>query len=356
MTLIIKIGDIMDIKDIKDMNMYDGAGAGTEDEKKIYSGPRNNNFRKIIYDLLKRGKLKDHYIKLLMTPDSMKIYNDVFTSNTADPINNYEVYEQLGDVMAGSFIVWYMYRRFPQLMCAEAVKIVARLKINYGAKETFWVFADKLGFWEFITATEEERMRERKDLLEDVFEAFIGATAFILDNNIKQGVGYAIVYDILATIFDGIEISLKYEDLYDAKTRLKELVDFFKDAIGTINFEYTRNPPNEAGHVFATSIIYRTFNGKKEEIGRGVAAKKQDSEQKAAEKAVEYLARLGFAKQISKLYLNQNIVPQSITPAPHPHPPPVSNYKKRMCNQWMNGQCFRGDKCNFAHGPEELRK
>jgi len=330
---------------IKDMNMNID---GVEDEKKIYNGPRNNNFRKIIYDLLKRGKLKDHYIKLLMNPDSMKIYNDVFTSNTADPINNYEVYEQLGDVMAGSFIIWYMYRRFPQLMCADAVKIVARLKINYGAKATFFDIADKLGFWEFITATEEERMKIRKDLLEDVFEAFIGATAYILDNNIRQGVGYAIVYDILASIFDDMEISLKYEDLYDAKTRLKELVDFFKEAIGIIEYEHTRSEPNEAGHVFTTTIIYRKFNGRKEEIGRGTAAKKSDSEQKAAEKAVETLARLGFTKAVSKLYLNENMVT-------NPNPNPNANYKTRMCKQWMTGQCFRGEKCHFAHGPGELR-
>jgi len=316
---------------------------GVEDDIKIYHGPRNNNFRKIIYDLLKRSKLKDHYIKLLMNPDSMKIYNDVFTSNAADPINNYEVYEQLGDVMAGSFIIWYMYRRFPQLMCADSVKIVARLKINYGAKATFFDLADKLGFWEFITSTEEERMKSRKDLLEDVFEAFIGATAYILDNNIKRGVGYAIVYDILASIFDGMDISLKYEDLYDAKTRLKELIDFFKQAIGNINTEYSKSEPNEAGHVFTTAFIYRTFNGRKEEIGRGTAAKKSDAEQKASEKAVEYLARLGFTKSISKVYLDNNVAPSS-------------NYKRRICNQWAAGQCFRGEKCNFAHGAGELRR
>lgn len=323
---------------------------GAEDEKKVYNGPRNNNFRKIIFDLLKRGKLKDHYIKLLMNPDSMKIYNDVFTSDTADPINNYEVYEQLGDVMAGSFIIWYMYRRFPQLMCADSVKIVARLKINYGAKATFFDIADKLGFWDFITATEEERMKIRKDLLEDVFEAFIGATAYILDNNIRQGVGYAIVYDILASIFDDMDISLKYEDLYDAKTRLKELVDFFKQAIGILNYDYMKSEPNEAGHVFTTAIIYRTFNGKKQEIGRGTAAKKADSEQKAADKAVEYLSRIGFTKTVSKIYANTNTSTNVST-----NTNTSTNYKTRMCKQWMAGECFRGGKCHFAHGKEELK-
>ena len=112
-----------------------------------------------------------------------------------------------------------------------------------------------------------------------------------------------------------------------------------------------RSEPNEAGHVFTTTIIYRIFNGKKQEIGRGIAAKKADSEQKAAEKAVETLARIGFAKTVSKLYLNENILSPTVNPLPNIK----SNYKTRMCNQWMAGECFRGEKCNFAHGPGELR-
>lgn len=30
-------------------------------------------------------------------------------------------------------------------------------------------------------------------------------------------------------------------------------------------------------------------------------------------------------------------------------------YKTRLCNAFMEGACSRGDRCTFAHGPEELR-
>ena len=263
----------------------------------IYEGSRGEDFKQLIFNVLKKGKLKEHYIRHLMSEESMKVYNDVFTSSTASKENNYEVYEQMGDVLAGSFIIWYMYRRFPKLQCSEAVKIVARLKINYGSKNSFFPIAEKLGFWNFITASEEERNREKKPLLEDTLEAFIGATAYILDNNFRYGVGYAIVYEILASIFDDMTISLKYEDLYDSITRLKEIFDYFKvDKIGVQEKKFSKEEK------LTTFIIYQNFRGTTIELGRGMAATKPDAEQKAATYAIESLRRMGYKKAVAELY------------------------------------------------------
>ena len=41
---------------------------------------------------------------------------------------------------------------------------------------------------------------------------------------------------------------------------------------------------------------------RKEEIGRGVAARKQDAEQKAAQQALNNLKRIGFSKPVPELY------------------------------------------------------
>ena len=49
----------------------------------------------------------------------------------------------------------------------------------------------------------------------------------MLDKAFRTGVGYAIVYDILTDIFNEMPMSLAYEDLYDAKTRLKETFDHY---------------------------------------------------------------------------------------------------------------------------------
>ena len=41
--------------------------------------------------------------------------------------------------------------------------------------------------------------------------------------------GYGVVYAILESIFEKKHISLDYDDLFDAKTKLKETFDYFKD-------------------------------------------------------------------------------------------------------------------------------
>jgi dsRNA-specific ribonuclease len=229
---------------------------------------------------------------MLIDDESMKIYNSVFTSATADPDNNYEVFEQLGDVIAGTFIIWYMYRRFPQLQCAEAVKIVARLKINYGARQSFFDIADKLGFWKFISSSEDQRNRCRKDLLEDVLEGFIGATAYILDYRFRTGVGYAITYDILSSIFDEMTISLKYEDLYDSITRLKETFDFFKDKIGGVQ---KKEDSKDMDSKLTTLRIY--IQPPKQLLGSGDGKTIADADNIASRNALNSLRKLGFAKQ-----------------------------------------------------------
>ena len=273
--------------------------SSSETEINIFHGDRGNDFKNLIFNLLKKSKLKEKYIDLLLDNESMKIYDHVFTSITADIENNYEVYEQLGDISANKFIVWYMYRRFPQLKCSKGVKIVARLRINYGAKQSFAPIAENLGFWPYISASEDERSRNKKSLLEDTFEAFIGAIEYIVDSRLRQCAGYSIIYEILSNIFNEIKISLNYEDLYDCKTRLKELFDFYTaDVIGIIKYETVKDLENKLN----TTIVYQIHNQKRCNLGEGIASLKADSEQKAAYKAIEYLKSKVYTKPIPDIY------------------------------------------------------
>jgi transcriptional antiterminator len=67
-----------------------------------------------------------------------------------------------------------MYSRFPQLKSSDGVNIVARLKIKYGSKGQLNMIGESLNFWPFISTDPEERIKRKKNLLEDVFEAFFG--------------------------------------------------------------------------------------------------------------------------------------------------------------------------------------
>ena len=288
------------------------------EQKGIYLGSRGSDFKDLINNVLKRGNIKSKYRKMLTEDKSMEVYASAFTSELVDPDNNYQVLEQIGDLSGNKFIVNYMYERFPQLDCAEGVKVVARLRINYGAKQSFSEIARKLGFWPFISATNDLRQRKMKPLLEDVFEAFLGATERILDRKKRVGVGYAIVYDMLANIFDEMDISLRYENLYDAKTRLKELFDLHGDKLGPLVYKENKQEPVTYSSVFrvqggkyqerpdGTFNKNKIINGCYIKIGQGSAALKADAQQSAASDALKTLNNQGWFKPVPMIYQRFN--------------------------------------------------
>ncbi len=106
------------------------------DPSLVYFGERGQDFKKMIRSILSLG-MSDEYIPYLTTPESLNTYNTAFTSRGADDKNNYEMFEQLGDVSVNKFIVNYMYKRFPQLRNPNGVDVVAKLKINMLLKINF---------------------------------------------------------------------------------------------------------------------------------------------------------------------------------------------------------------------------
>jgi dsRNA-specific ribonuclease len=277
------------------------------EKQEIFNGERGVRFQKMIRSLLKRGNLSAESIDRYTNKQSMDVFDQAFTASSADPEINYEMYEQLGDVTANKFIVWYMYRRFPQLLHPLGVKVVARLRINYGARQSFSDIGEKLGFWDFVSSSVEDRGRKKKDLLEDCVESVIGAIELLIDNNSRPGVGHAVVYDILSSIFNEITISLKYEDLYDAKTRLKELFDFNKDKLGKLTYDKTRD---EGTGLFTSQArvdrqigMDSTITGV---IGFGSATKLKDAEQRAATHALIMMSKKGYSKPIPPEYTQFN--------------------------------------------------
>lgn len=272
-----------------------------ENPIEIYSGDRGINFENMLRNILKKGKLKKDYIDLIIK-NGIPLYSQAFTHPTADENNNYEPLEFLGDSIVNCVIVWYLSRRFPQLNCQDGVKILARLKINLVSKKVFANFGSELDFWRYVSADKETRDTKMKKTLEDVFEAFFGATQKLIDSEIRMGVGYSICYNIIQNLFENMQISLKYEDLYDPKTRLKEVFDFFKDKIGQVKYENERIDRIQYVKVYR---LYTDERGKKQKIllGQGSAALKPDAVQKAASRAIEYLNREGkFIKDVPEIY------------------------------------------------------
>lgn len=266
-----------------------------------YMGDDKKKFKNLVKSLLKKGSIDKSTRKKMLSDENLALYAQAFTSDSVNLAKNYEIWEQLGDLSGNKFIVQYFYNRFPQLKCKEGVKVVARLRINYGSKNSFSQIAESLGFWDFISSTNDLRHRKKKSLLEDVFEAFIGVTEHIIDTIEDEiGAGYPSVYSILESIFNDMDISLKYEDLYDAKTRLKEMFDMFGDErLGRLVY---REKERNVGDQLTVSTAFRVKDGRYIEIGKGSAALKADAQQAAAAAAIKALNRQGFVKRPPAIY------------------------------------------------------
>lgn len=253
-----------------------------------------------IEKVFSNSKIKPKYMHVLTSPEAINIYQTAFTSNTVDPKNNYELYEYIGDNAANTAVVNYFYAVFPQLRCSKSIHILNRLKIVHVSKDSYSNIAENLGFWPYIrynssvADTKPQLKRTKEALLEDVFEAFVGATQIIITNKYSYsllGVASQIIYNFIKSIFDEKHISFEPEALYDAKTRLKEL------------FEIKKNIPNQLYNTFgppkyidapppSTNVVLR-FN-KQGLMFQGTGTTKQQAHKMAAQLAIDHFKKLNY--------------------------------------------------------------
>jgi len=282
-------------------NFNENARVKREEEKKrlsdeFYPAKRGEKFTTFISDLLKtKAKLPSdkitEYIKYI------DIFEQAFTHPTSNYHKNYEALEIIGDSILNFCIVNYIQERFPHLMSGDGngVKTIARLKINLVSKKVFANFANELGFSEYIASDMLTRKDDMNSLLEDVFEAFNGALMQVAKacdpSSTKKGylVGIGPQYRIVMYLLDSIDISLKYEDLYDAKTRFKQMSES-KGIAGRVRFENDLNGENK---IIFTAIISVNINGQDFEWS-GKDFTKAGAEQIACELAITNIKKMDF--------------------------------------------------------------
>lgn len=251
---------------------------------------------KFIKTTFSKSDINPKYLDILTDSKALNIYTTAFTSNTVDPINNYELLEYIGDVAANNAIVLYFYNTFPQLRNPESIKIFTRLKIVHASRDSFSKIANDLGFMPYIKYDDtiaETRLKKTEDaLLEDVFEAFIGATQCILCETfdiVGIGVASQIIYNFIKYIFDNKVISFDLDDLYDAKTRLKELFELRKDNPNPLLQKF--GTPKYIDSGVGTGVILKFTNNL---TFLDDAGSKQKSQKNVAQKAIDYFAKLGY--------------------------------------------------------------
>lgn len=230
-----------------------------------------------IKNIIKRGMNEESIDKLLQS--SLNRFQAAFTSKDYNRKQNYEFFEQIGDLSINKFIVGYMANRFPQLRSSQGVGVLANLRILYGSKDTLSKMSEKYEMDKYVLCTQEEKVDKNKfrSILEDVFEAFFGALEFSIDEMWYNGLGYITVYTILKTMFDELDISIEYEDLVDAKTRLNELKDEYK-----FNIKYV-DGRLENGNFVTTLYVNNKVAGK------GVSNIKKTAQINAADGGLKWI-------------------------------------------------------------------
>jgi len=257
----------------------------------------NPRFREFIRSVLQRANLGSKYLDEFTDESSMIEFTKAFTHKSIDPVENYEFYEILGDSTTNKVVVWYFIRRFPEVFNDAKgkggnmgpVAIMARLKQNGVSKSTYSQFSETLQFWDFIRRSEEENKNRRK-LMEDVFEAFCGCLELLVDTKVTEHCGYGIIYKIMKTLMDSTEVSLERKDLYDPKSRLNEIILGYK---GRLKIDYdvfddistkTSEDKNAYQRRYNVRVVITDKNsGKKFSSRNFYGAIKKDAEKKSAE-------------------------------------------------------------------------
>lgn len=192
-------------------------------------------------------------------------------------IKNYEKLEFLGDAVLELTISEYLYHNFPDLDEGE----LTRLRSNIVRTDGFSRFAIAAGFKEAIMlgkGEEKSGARERKTLLEDVFEAFNGA--LFLDGGISQ------VKKFLAqTVFPMIDAGA-FNAAADFKTKLQEVLQ----QAGSVEIEYHVLSEEEQANGQVVFDVALFVNGKK--LSQAQGHNKKQAEQNAAKAALNTKLRV----------------------------------------------------------------
>lgn len=202
--------------------------------------------------------------------------------------NSYERLEFLGDAIIKPIITKYIYDRFPE----QQEGFMSNLRTRIESTETLAKFIKALGFDKYILLAKDfEKNNARiinKNILEDCFEAFIGA--LYLDGEANNDVGY--IYNLIKNfVINLIESELDISSLINNEINYKdELIKFchnkvFPDPVyGVVKVQKEFNKENM--RIFDVAIYTMCVKVNGSIAGEGCGTSKKEGEQNAAKNAL----------------------------------------------------------------------
>ena len=183
--------------------------------------------------LLYHAKVDRQWIDTLLDAEGVATFRQAFTHWSIPDEMNYELFEMLGDTTYNKIVAFYMVGRFKELMKDPDAnyKLTEAGKL-YKGRNVADKFSDTLGLptmarWRSLKYGQSPvKIIEMDNKFKtDLFESFIGAVELVVDRKVHPFAGYSVVYNMLASLFDGIEMTTDLRKTKPATSQLKELVD-----------------------------------------------------------------------------------------------------------------------------------
>lgn len=187
---------------------------------------------------------------------------------------SYETMEFLGDAILGSVVSSYLYERFYKIH-NQNEGFLTKLKIRIICGENLCNLSKHLQFQKYILISKhiEDNCegRENNNILEDVFEAFIGA--------IYLDVGYSVAEKFIIQV---IEKFVDFTDVLLTDTNYKDQISRYFQR----NFNDGSKPIYK--HIKTDNIFYCELYHKDKLLIKGEGISKKKSEQDVSKKALVY--------------------------------------------------------------------
>ena len=199
-----------------------------------------------------------------------------YSNEAKGNLKNNERLEFLGDSVISLIVANHLFEIFPE----EAEGELTKVRAFFVCDNSLSKFAEKINLGEYLKIGKGEEQaggRKRPSILEDAFEALVGA--LYLDG------GFAVAKNfVLGFLPKQIDIK-KIESLTDYKTKLQEIIQKEKQ---NLNVEYVLAKETGPDHNKSFKI---NLNVNKKTIGSGSGKSKKRAEQNAAKNALKNLKK-----------------------------------------------------------------
>lgn len=208
-----------------------------------------------------------------------QLFIDAFTHSSysnekRNGCRDYERIEFVGDGVLDLVVADLIYRHYPEMKQGEMTKLRSNLVCSASLAD----FAREYGFGEAIRLGHGELQSggPNQKILEDVFEAFIGAT--YLDQ------GYEFTKKMIEDIFLDDILTYNLEELTDYKSKLQE--DLQSNYRGNIVYRVISESGSSQDKHFVVEVSMILDDSSELKLGRGSGRSKKKAEEAAAKDAI----------------------------------------------------------------------